>query len=604
VSPQTIARPIRLVAGLLSENALTAVAFTACALGQSATRAGTLWLIKEFLQRTLTGGDSSAARLYAAGGVIFVAWMTTALFEYGAKITQQSLMRRIELSAMMRIVRHMLTLSVGFFERNSHGDLVTLARGDIASLRDVVSSACTVVISAATFIALLVTAFALNSRLAFWGLVVFPLLAAPIIVLGNRIRHSAERRRHFTYRLLDVFVQLFSGIRLIKVYRREQDEIRSCERLGQAYYQTLLDSLRARALAGALLESVAGFGIVLVIVLGGGQLLDGTMQWPSLLTMLMVLMSMHEPLKQVVHSQATLKEQAPSLVRIGTLLDAQPDVQEHPEAEPVTGAPQRITFRDVSFAYPGRHSTLSNIDFEIHSGETIGVVGPSGAGKTTLLGLIARFFDPTRGQVSFDGTDLRRLRIGDVMQQFALVGQEPFLFNDTIRENIRYGRLSATDDEIEVAARAACIHDEILTLPDGYGTVVGVGGMRLSGGQRQRLNIARAVIKDAPILLLDEATSSLDSVAELQVQQAIDSLMQGRTSIVIAHRLSTLRSADRLVVLNGGRIEAIGRHDDLLLMNPTYRSLWETQSRMNRGKGTTASADPVPALHGVREVHS
>lgn len=590
VLPRHVAASARLSAGLLRENARAAAGFLVCALSQAGSRAATIWLIKTFLQRVIVPGSGSKTLLYLTGALIFAAWLATALLEYGAKVFQQRLMRRMELSAMMRVVRHLLTLSVGFFERSSHGDLVTASRGDIAALRDVVSSSCTAFISTATFLALLAIAFALDAQLAFWGLVVFPALLFPVILLGNRIRRIAEQRRHFAYRLYDLLEQLFSGIRQIKIYRGEEAEIRGCERLGQAYYRTLLEGLQARALAGVILETVAGFGIVLVIMIGGIKLLDGTMQWPELLAMLMVLMSMQEPLKQLVHAQANLKEQAPSLARLTVLLATQPEVQESPAAQPLRHAPRRITVENVTFGYPGTRAVLHDVSFEIRAGETIGIVGPSGAGKTTLLGLAARFFDPSSGRVLIDGVDLRDLRLSDVMQQFALVTQEPFLFNDTVRNNIRYGRPDATDDDLVGAARAAAMHDEILALPNGYDTVVGVGGVRLSGGQRQRLNVARALAKDAPILLLDEATSALDSLAELDVQRAIDTLMRGRTSLIVAHRLSTLRNADRIIVLRKGRLEAIGRHEELLVSNATYRRLWDAQSRMDRTRTTAASS--------------
>ncbi|HEU4753328.1 MAG TPA: ATP-binding cassette domain-containing protein, partial [Armatimonadota bacterium] len=257
-------------------------------------------------------------------------------------------------------------------------------------------------------------------------------------------------------------------------------------------------------------------------------------------------------------------------------LARKPDIEDRPGAIPLRRAPRRITVEGLSFGY-GEEEVLRDVDLEIRAGEVIGIVGPSGAGKSTLMSLMVRFYDPTAGRICLDGTDLRDVRLASLYENVAAVLQTPFVFNATVRENIRYGRMTASDEEVEVAARDANLHEEILALPQGYETRLGLGGQDLSGGQRQRLNIARALLRNAPILLLDEATSSLDSVSEVRVQEAIERLMRGRTVIAIAHRLSTLRRADRIVVLREGRVEAAAPHEELLRRSPTYRTLCEHQ---------------------------
>jgi len=316
---------------------------------------------------------------------------------------------------------------------------------------------------------------------------------------------------------------------------------------------------------------------VLVVLAGGFRVLEGRMAWPSLMTFLMALMQTHEPARMLAHTYANIQYNIPGAERLNQLMAIRTEIADRSDARPLRKAPQRIRFENVSFAY--EHApVLEEINLEIRTGEVIGLVGPSGSGKSTLMNLSVRFYDPTAGRITFDGVDLREVRLQDLMRQVAIVLQEPFLFGDTVRENIRYGRPTATAAEVEAAARAAHLHDEILTLPRGYETRIGPGGHGLSGGQRQRINIARALLKDAPILLLDEATSALDSVAETKVQAAIDRLMVGRTSLIAAHRLSTLRHADRIVVLCRGRVEAIGTHHQLLDRSPTYRAMWERQS--------------------------
>jgi ABC-type multidrug transport system fused ATPase/permease subunit len=272
--------------------------------------------------------------------------------------------------------------------------------------------------------------------------------------------------------------------------------------------------------------------------------------------------------------------------RLGQLLDEQPDVRDIADALALSAPPRRITIDKLTFSY-GDQPVLEELSFEISAGETIGIAGPSGSGKTTLLGLVARFYDPTSGAVRFDGTDLRAYRLQDVYHTLAIVTQEPFLFATSVRDNIRCGRPGASDAEVEAAARLAEIHDEILALPQGYGTALGIGGRIVSGGQAQRINVARAILKNAPLLLLDEATSSLDSIAEAKVQRAIDRLMEGRTSLIVAHRLSTLRHADRILVLDRGKAVGLGSHEALLRDCPLYRQMWETQ--------LLGEAEPRPA---------
>jgi subfamily B ATP-binding cassette protein MsbA len=284
-----------------------------------------------------------------------------------------------------------------------------------------------------------------------------------------------------------------------------------------------------------------------------------------------------------------------SVKRIDEFLKTKPGIPQRPDAAPLERAPGMIAFDNVSFSY-GDRQVLYDLSFAVKAGETVGIVGPSGGGKTTLMSLLVRFYDPTGGAVRFDGRDLRDLRLGDIYDQVSLVTQEPFLFTASVRENIRCGRPDATDAEVEAAARAAFIHEDILALPSGYSSEIGIGGREMSGGQRQRLTVARALLKNAPILLLDEATSALDSVAEKEVQRAIDKLMIGRTTFVIAHRLSTLRKADKLLVMEAGRCVGFDTHEALLGNCQVYKRLWEAQYLDGNGAAvddSTASAQSL-----------
>jgi subfamily B ATP-binding cassette protein MsbA len=304
----------------------------------------------------------------------------------------------------------------------------------------------------------------------------------------------------------------------------------------------------------------------------------------------MAIRVMHTPLHLMYKQYVEIQTWHASMWRVMAFLNKKPAIMERPDALPLTAVPQTIRCEKVGFAYD-EVQVLNDISFTVRASETIGIAGPSGAGKSTLLNLLIRLYDPTSGQVLFDQHDLRELRLGDILDKVAIVAQEPFLFSATIRENIRCGRPSAADDDVETAARAACIHDDIMAMPDQYETLVGIGGREVSRGQAQRINVARAFLKNAPILLLDEATSSLDSVAEANVQQALDRLMKARTSFVVAHRLSTLRNADRVLVLERGRIVGFGPHRELLRECELYRRLWKSQ-QLHHDEPTENSAEP------------
>ena len=574
--------------------------FLATTVATSLLSMAAILLIREFLDGVLGNGGGLAALVAASFGPAAALWVVavlliatyvaSSLVTFDNQVTQQRIVKVLELGMMEKLIRHILGLSVPFFDRQSHGDIIQAIRIDVSQLRTVVLSMARLFLNVCIVIALFGAALMLSVRLTLWSLVVLPLAVIPIVLTARRILARSFAVRRTGYVLYDVILQLLQGIRVIKVFQAEEAEANAAIEKGRAYFDQLIEMVRVRSLASVYLGSLSGLGIVVVIVIGGFDVMNGRLEWPSLLAFLMALRSIHGPINQVNSAYVSVKNNAAAVQRIGEILDARPEVMDVPNARPLVGAPTSIQFDDVSFRYDDEE-VLDRVSFEVKAGETVGIVGPSGAGKTTLLNLIARFYDPTSGRVLFDGRDLRDIRLSDLYSRIAVVTQDPFLFSASVADNIAFGRENASREEIEEAARSAGVDDEIRALPDGYDTKIGIGGHGLSGGQAQRVSIARALLKDAPILLLDEATSSLDSISEVRVQKAIDRLMEGRTTFIVAHRLSTLRNAGRLIVLDSGRLAGVGAHDELLSTCPLYGRLWTAQ---NVSSGSERPVPPAP----------
>lgn len=588
---RAFALPLRL---LRPERGLV-VRFVAASLGRAGLTAASILLIREFLAGAL-GQTSGLARLATnALGAGSALWVIVALLllthlgatalTYDSQVSQQRIVKVIELGTMQRLIRHLLGLSVGFFDRRTHGDLIQAVRQDVTQLRNASLAAATIVLESVQALCLFAAAVHLSASLALWAFLLVPLSVLPIYLIARRTLTRAFGVRRKGVVLFDILLQLLRGIRIIKVYQGERVEgDRTVER-ARSYFDELIAMERVRALASVVLQSLAGMSLVSVVVVGGFQVMRGALGWPELLAFLMAARASLGPLYNINTSYMEIQRHGASIAHIEALLQERPDIQDRPEARRLAGGPTRIAGQSLSLAVGGT-PILRDVSFEVRAGETLGVVGPSGAGKTTLLSLVARFYDPSSGAVRFDDVDLRDLRLADVHGAMAMVTQDPFLFATSVRENIRCGRPDAADVDVETAARAAEIHEEIVAMPQGYDTIVGHGGRTLSRGEAQRVNIARAILKNAPVLLLDEATSSLDSHAEARVQRAIDRLVAGRLAISVAHRLSTLRGASRILVLEGGRGVGLGTHGELLERCPTYRRLWDAQ--------TQSASSPVP----------
>ncbi|MFL6247934.1 MAG: ABC transporter ATP-binding protein [Thermoanaerobaculia bacterium] len=549
------------------------VRFGLASIGRAALTGASILLIRKFLSSALdqTGG------LWSFVGLLLVALLGSSLLTYAARISEQRLVTVVELGTMDRLIRHILGLSVSFFDRRTHGDIVQTVRQDVQHVRIVAVAVTNMVLEALQAIGLLIAAISLSARLAFWAFLLIPVAVLPIAIVARKTLLRSHGVRRKSVAIFDMLLQLLHGIRIIKIYEAEKTETERTIDHARGYFDELVDMERVRALARVALESLAGFSMILVIIAGGFQVLAGKIGWPELLAFLMAARAVQGPLQNINAAFMDIQRHGASLASIEELLSERADVRDLPNARPLPAPPHTISVRNLGFTFGGA-PVLEDVSFDVRAGEILGIVGPSGSGKTTLLNLLARFYDPASGAVLFDGEDLRNIRLSDLHDKVGIVTQDPFLFTTSVGDNIRRGKPNATQSEVEHAARAAEIHDDIMAMPEGYDTRVGHGGRTLSRGEAQRVNIARAILKNAPILLLDEATSSLDSYAEARVQRALDRLVAGRLAISVAHRLSTLRNASRILVLENGRVVGIGTHAELLTRSGTYQRLWEAQA--------------------------
>jgi subfamily B ATP-binding cassette protein MsbA len=508
----------------------------------------------------------------------------------------QFILGRIELQMKVDICGKLLALPLRYHRGTQRGDVLARVMGDAGRAQQALELLFADLLEAAVMILIGVVAlFWISVNLTLVTLLVGPLIVLVIAGFGRRIRRNARRRQIQSAEVTQRLIEILAGIKIIKAFgaeRLEHDGFRSAsQRLFRRSMKVVKTRVQSRTLVDAL-NNASGVG---VLVLGIGLVLSG--RWGltvgDLAAFAFVSATLYRPLRTIARGWSKLQDTAPSAERFFEVLDTEVDILDAPDATPIGRLRSSIRFRHVGFSY-GREAVLRDVDFEARAGEVVALVGRTGAGKTTLVDLLLRFYDPDEGAIEVDGVDLRRARRDSLLAQVAVVTQEPFLFDGSIAENIRYGRRGASDADVLAAARAAHVDEFVQTLPEGYDTEVGVGGTRLSGGQRQRITIARAILRDPAILILDEATSSLDSQSERMVQEALEALLPGRTVFVIAHRLSTVRRADRILVIENGRVSQSGTHEELLATGGLYRELVALQTGEPVGASDAAPGDTTP----------
>jgi ATP-binding cassette, subfamily B, bacterial MsbA len=561
------------------------VAVAAMIVAAVATAANA-WLMepvldKVFLQRRVD-------LLWLIPGAVVVAAVIKSAATYMQAAIMNRVGQRIIADIQNQLFAHLMAADLQFFHDNPAGRLISRFTTDVQMLRGAVTQATTgLVKDAVTAICLVALLFWQDWQLALVTFFVFPLALIPARQLGRRMRRVSTGTQERTGELAALLDETFQGARHVKAYGMEAMESERARGAIERLYELNVKAASTRAASHPIMETLASVAIAAVILYGGHQVIAGRTTPGSFFSFVTALLLAYQPIRSLANLNVTLQEGLSAATRVFALLDLAPSIREKPGAVALPRVRGEIAFEQVRFTYPQGGTVFESLDIRIPAGRTFAFVGPSGAGKSTLLNLIPRFYDVDAGRVSIDGIDVRDATLASLRGAIALVSQETTLFHDTIRANIAYGKAGATEAEIERAAQLAGAAGFIAELPERYDTMVGTRGAKLSGGQRQRIAIARAILKDAPILLLDEATSALDVETERQVQAALATLKQNRTTVIVAHRLSTIVDADQICVLEQGRVVEQGRHAELLARGGAYARLYAAQAAEGDGGEAT-----------------
>ena len=542
----------------------------------AAATAFSAWLMEPVVNEVFIAENS--ALLWPLGGAVFLTFLIKGFANYGQSVLMSFVGFRIIADNQNRLFAHLAQMDIGFFHNNSTGKLISRFTVDINQMRVAVSNVLTGFgKDLLSLVGLVSVMFLKDWQLAAISIFVFPLAAFPVLQIGRRLRKVTANTQEEMGLLTTFLEQTFQGIRVVKAYGMEGYEKSRIGDIVERIFKLTLKSVRTKSVASPIMETLGGVAVCVVIIYGGNRVIAGETTSGAFFSFIMALLLAYEPMKRLANLNASLQEGLAGAQRLFELIDTKPAILEKEDALDLGVVKGDIHLDNVHFSYSQGKPALNGITLDVPAGKRVALVGASGGGKSTILNLIPRFYDVDDGHVVVDGNNVRDVTFSSLFANVALVSQEITLFDDTVRANIAYGRAGASEEDIIEAARNAAAHDFILDLSNGYDTMVGEQGVKLSGGQRQRLAIARAMLKNAPVLLLDEATSALDTESERQVQEALTKLMAGRTTLVIAHRLSTVTGADLIYVIDKGRVIEQGTHQKLISQGGAYQRLYNLQ---------------------------
>lgn len=541
------------------------------------------FVIKDMVDQVLSEKNTTMLNWIVLS--IIVVFVIRGIAYYGQSYLMNYVGQRVIIDIRKAVFEKLQRLSMSFYDKHKTGTIMSYVTNDVSALQSaMVDNVVEMITETVILVASIVMMIYLDWKLFLVTFATFPVVLFFIDNFGKRIRKSGSRIQEAAADITSVLQEVASSPRVIKSFVREGYEVDRFDKENMNNFRANMKYAQLSSTLTPTIEFVAAVGVSIILWYGGNSVINGSITAGSLVAFLTYAVNISNPIKRLSRVIGNIQKALAAAQRVFDVLDLPEDIKNAPDAKALPKVKGDVRFNDVSFAYNENEEVLSHVSFEVKPGEMVAFVGPSGAGKSTVASLLPRFYDAINGSITIDGQDIRKVTLDSLREQVGIVPQETVLFNGSVYDNILYGRLDATREEVEAAAKAANAHDFIMQLPDGYETMLGDRGMNISGGQRQRISIARAILKNPQILILDEATSALDTESERVVQEALDRLMVGRTSFVIAHRLSTIKNADKIMVLEKGQLIEQGNHDELMAMDGLYARLYKIQYRSKEAK--------------------